>query len=171
MQGTTTPPESESLSSQLHNSQPLFVSLDDHVNGFKVVAVEFRGGATQQVRLTAPSRRLTRTRLQGIKDPEAYPWEVVALCLEPHLVEAQGERWLDSLTPDSAALVETTAFFLTFGAGTQKKIEAAALAKMTDWASSAPSSASSPADGPVPILIHGAGPSSSCAPPLPRSPS
>ena len=160
MEGTTTSP-----------GDGLFVTLDDHVAGFKVVAVEFRGGAQQQVRLTAPSRRLTRSRLQGVKDPEAYPWEVVALCLEPHLVEAQGERWLDSLTPDSAALVETTAFFLTFGAGTQKKIEAAALAKMTGWANSEPSSDSLPLAGPSTPSSDGAGPSSNSAPPLPKNPS
>lgn len=160
MEGTTTSP-----------GDGLFVTLDDHVNGFKSVAVEFRGGAVQHVRLIAPSRRLTRSRLQGIKDPEAYPWEVVALCLEPHLVEAQGERWLDSLTPDSAALVETTAFFLTFGAGTQKKIEAAALAKLTGWANSEPSNDSLPPAGPSTPSSDGAGLFSNSEPPSPKSPS
>ena len=167
----TNQPESETLNSQLPNSQPLFVSLDDHLAGFKVVQVEFRAGAVQELRLNAPSRRATRARLNTIKDAEAFPWEVVALCLDPHLVAHDGERWLDSLTPDSAALVEVTAFALTFGAGIQKKIEQATLAKLTASANSAPSSASSPPAGPSTPSSAGAGPSSSSAPPLPKSPS
>ena len=151
-------------------SPPLFVSIDDHLAGFKIIEVEYRAGAVQELKLTAPTRRATRARLNTIKDAEAFPWEVVALCLGEQFTH-EGEHFLDQLTPDSAALVEVTAFALTFGAGVQKKIEAATLAKLTASASSAQSSASSPADGPVPILIHGAGPSSSSARPLPKNPS
>ena len=123
----------------------------------------------QELRLNAPTRRATRARLNSIKDAEAFPWEVVALCLPEHLTH-EGERFLDQLTPDSAALVEVTAFALTFGAGIQKKIEAATLAKLTASANSAPSSASSAPAGPSERSSAGAGPSSSSAPRLPKSP-
>jgi len=151
-------------------SPPLFVSLDDHLAGFKIIEVEYRAGAVQELKLTAPTRRATRQRLNAIRDAEAFPWEVVALCLGEQFTH-EGEHFLDQLTPDSAALVEVTAFALTFGAGVQKKIEAATLAKLTASASSAPSSASSPADGHSEKSSAGAGPSSSSAPRSPKSPS
>ena len=172
MQRTTTSP-----------GDGLFVTIEDHLAGFKAVQVEFRAGAVQELRLNAPTRRATRSRLNPIKDAESFPWEVVRLCLpcsRNHQVaagEAQAEAcdyaetWLDSLTPDSAALVEVTAFALVFGVGTQKKIEAATLERMTASANSAPSSASSPAAGPSTPSSDGAGPSSSSAPPLPKNPS
>ena len=172
MQGITTSP-----------GDGLFVSLADHLAGFKSVQVEFRFGAVQELRLTAPTRRATRARLNAIKDAESFPWEVVALCLprsrnlQVAAGEAQAEAcdyeesFLDQLTPDSAAIVEVTAFSLTFGAGTQKKIEQATLARMTASANSEPSSASSPAVGPSVKSTDGVGPSSSSAPPLPKNPS
>lgn len=155
--------------SQPEETNGLFVTVEDHCNGFKKVLVETRAGATEEIILHAPTRRVTRTQLNRDVPAEQFPWQVISLCLDRHLVEAQGERWLDQLTPDSAALVEVTAFCLTFGSGWQKKMEALAMARLTPLPNSAPSNGSSPADGPVPISIVGAGPSSGSALPSPSS--
>lgn len=146
---------------------PLFVTVEDHFNGFKKLLVETRAGVVDEITLRAPARKLTRTRLNRDVPAEDFPWHVVSLCLDRHLVEEKGEAWLDQLTPDSAALVEVTAFCLTFGMGAQKKIEQAALA--TDWANTAPSSASAVPAGPGKNVTPGAGPSSGSGSPSPSS--
>lgn len=148
---------------------PLFVSVDDHTNGFKRLAVETRFGATEEIILHAPSRRVTRAKLNRDVPADEFPWHVIALCLDKHLVETQGEKWLDLLTPDSAALVEVTAFCLTFGSGWQKKMEALVLANLTRLPNCAPSSASAALAGAAPSATTGAGPSSGSASPSPSS--
>lgn len=155
--------------SQPEETNGLFITVEDHCNGFKRVAVETRAGATEEIILHAPSRRVTRTQLNRDVPAEQFPWQVISLCLDKHLVEQQGERWLDQLTPDSAALVEVTAFCLTFGSGWQKKMEALAVASLTRSANSAPSSGSAPAAGPSTNLTDGAGLSSGSASPSPSN--
>lgn len=155
-----TPPDS-TLESRA--TPPLFVTVEDHCNGFKRLLVETRAGETKEIILHAPSRKVTRSKLNLAVPPDGFPWHVISLCLDPHLVETMGEKWLDQLVPDSAALVEVTAFCLTFGSATQKKIEALALANLTRLANSAPSSASAPPAGPVRNSTPGAGPSSGSA--------
>lgn len=149
---------------------PLFVTVEDHRAGFKVVQVEFLAGAVQELKLSAPARRLARRALgQPFADGDAFLEAVVSLCLPEHLRHQEGAHFLDLLTPASANLVEVTSYTLTFGLAAQKKMESATLAALTHLANSAPSSASVAAAGELMSSILGAGPSSGSGSPSPSS--
>lgn len=157
--------------SQPEENQDLFVTVEDHCVGFKKLAIETRAGATEEIILHAPSRRAVRVGLPalGSVSAEEFVWRVVALCLDKRLVELHGERWLDLLTPDSAALVEVTAHCLTFGSAWQKKMLSLLDAAPTRLANCGPSNDSEAAAGPATNSMTGAGPSSGSTLPSPSS--
>lgn len=97
----------------------MFCTIEDHEAGFKDLAVTYRSGRTETVRVVAPSRRAMRTaRADLLKDPDA--WQIIR-----HALPGRDETFLDRLESGSADLVESTAFALAFGDGWEKKIASA----------------------------------------------
>jgi hypothetical protein len=97
----------------------------DHDAGCKEIEVLWRNGTAGRISLAAPSyRQAQRLTLQMQKEKDALC--ITAACLERECLhlEMEPEKLLNRLTPESAALVENTAFALTFGADFQKKMSA-----------------------------------------------
>ena len=104
----------------------MIVTVEDHEAGFKDLDIEFRTGATGQVRLVAPCRDQVRGITLVMQEARS-PWPLVRRCLPPPPSEAAIDPyskvgWMDKLTPDSGDRVEVVAFALTFGNSYQKKM-------------------------------------------------
>lgn len=102
------------------NEQPL-VTPEDHDNGFKIIAVEFRSGRKAQLKLTAPDHR-TATEV-SLKISETRSLDPAVEACHPEFTDnTAGPLNLNKLTPDSANVVIYVALALTFGDSFQKKM-------------------------------------------------
>lgn len=97
---------------------PTLLSEQDYENGFKEIEIAHRSGKRETIRLTAPSYRDAQ-QLTILLQSTKNPFCITAATLPQ---EKRDERFLDRLTPQSAALVENTAFGLTFGEEVLKKM-------------------------------------------------
>ena len=157
-------------------SSPL-VSADDHEAGFKELSLKSRGGKTLAVVLTAPGHRVARSLGIEINRTKEFIC-VVAECLGKEFIEAlpniplpdvketlspaqirerfddnryaKVSKWMDKLSLESAAVVESVSLTLTFGDDFQKKIllagAMALLARAQALPRSVPKSSSSAPD-------------------------
>ena len=120
------------------------VTTADHDAGFKEIEVTLRNGTRQTIRLTAPTYRQAQQlalNLQQTKDISC----VTAACLSTDNGPVTTNKFLDRLTLESASLVESISFALTFGDEFQKKMAAfgQAMLRQMDSTDSAPKSKSS----------------------------
>ena len=134
----------------------MFVTLADHEAAFKDLDFLTLTGQRGVVRLHAPRRRDARG-LQSRVDKEGDSWPIVAACRPEFRCDPNPampivmsiEKWLDSLTPFSADLVESVALCLAFGWEFQKKMIATAVEAATASMKPASNSTSAAPDSPA----------------------
>ena len=139
------------------NAEPApLVSVDEHEQGWKDVAVEFRSGRKAVWRIKAVPARKAQIAYAAMFDGEADALSVLAL------PDGVSPKELDLLTLESLSGLQKVMAVLAFGEGFQKKMETAALAlaATTFDRFCPPNSVSPAADTIPPNSAPGASPSS-----------
>lgn len=106
-----------------HKSTMNTVTPQDHDAGFKDVEVVLRNGTHKTIRLNAPSYRVAQRLAMELQQKHDVLC-ITAACPGGEHARQDPEKFLNTLTLESASVVETVAFALTFGSEFQKKMEA-----------------------------------------------